>query len=79
MPHDILKYILFRDMTDEEKAAHPEAEITGGYLKKRNNFADAVIWWNDLSDNEKNIIKAIPNFNKAIFEEITGIDVDDGK
>lgn len=56
-----------------------EAEITGGYLKKWNNFAKAAIWWNDLSDNEKNIIKAIPNFNKAIFEEITGIDVDDKK
>ena len=63
-------------MTDEEKAAHPEAETTGGYLKELNNSEWAVIWWRSLNDRQKNIITAIPNFDKAIFKEITGIDVD---
>ena len=71
-----LEYILLDDMTDEEKAAHPEAETTSGYLKEMNNSKYAVTWWRELCDHQKNIIKAIPNFDKAIFKEITGIDVD---
>ncbi|CUP27202.1 PPE-repeat proteins [Flavonifractor plautii] len=77
IPGDVLEYIWLDDMTDEEKAAHPEAETTGGYLKVLDNSECAVIWWRGLSDRQKNIIAAIPNFDKAIFKEITGIDVDE--
>ena len=73
----MLEYIWFSDMTDEEKAAHPEAETTGGYLKVLDNSECAVIWWHGLSDRQKAIITAIPNFDKVIFKEITGIDVDE--
>ena len=76
VPGDVLEYIWLENMTDEEKAAHPEAETTGGYLKVLDNSECAVIWWRGLSDRQKNIIKAIPNFDKAIFKGITGIDVD---
>lgn len=76
IPGDVLEYIYFSDMTDEEKAAHPEAETTGGYLKILDNSECAVIWWRGLSDRQKAVITAIPNFDKAIFKEITGIDVD---
>ena len=77
IPGDVLEYIWLSDMTDEEKAAHPEAETTGGYLKVLDNSECAVIWWRGLSDRQKAIITAIPNFDKAIFKEITGIDVDE--
>ena len=77
IPGDVLEYIWLSDMTDEEKAAHPEAETTGGYLKVLDNSECAVIWWRGLSDRQKEIITAIPNFDKAIFKEITGIDVDE--
>lgn len=77
IPGDVLEYIWLDDMTDEEKAAHPEAETTGGYLKVLDNSECAVIWWRGLSDHQKNIIAAIPNFDKAIFKEITWIDVDE--
>ena len=77
IPGDVLEYIWLSDMTDEEKAAHPEAETTGGYLKILDNSECAVIWWRGLSDRQKAIIIAIPNFDKAIFKEITGIDVDE--
>lgn len=77
IPGNVLEYIWLDDMTDEEKAAHPEAETTGGYLKELDNSECAVIWWRGLSDRQKNIITAIPNFDKAIFKEITGIDVDE--
>lgn len=65
------------DMTDAEKEEHPEAKVTGGYLKKLDNSKSNNAWWRGLSENNKTIIKAIPNFDKAIFKEITGIDVDE--
>ena len=77
IPGDVLEYIWLSDMTDEEKAAHPEAETTGGYLKVLDNSECAVIWWRGLSDRQKDVITAIPNFDKKIFKEITGIDVDE--
>ena len=76
IPGDVLEYIYLSDITDEEKAAHPEAETTGGYLKILDNSECAVIWWRGLSDRQKAVITAIPNFDKEIFKQITGIDVD---
>ena len=76
IPGDVLEYIYLSDMTDEEKAAHPEAETTGGYLKILDNSECAVIWWRGLFDRQKAVITAIPNFDKEIFKQITGIDVD---
>ena len=76
IPGDVLEYIYLSDMANEEKAAHPEAETTGGYLKILDNSEYAVIWWRGLSDRQKAVITAIPNFDKEIFKQITGIDVD---
>ena len=73
---NVVQWVQRSDMTDEEKADHPEAETTDGYLKKLDNSECAVLWWCELSDRQKAIITAIPNFDKAIFKEITGIDVD---
>ena len=76
MPNGILDYIKWSDMTDEEKNAHPEAETTGGYLKKLDKSECNIKWWSSLSDKEKAVITAIPNFDKEIFKQITGIDVE---
>ena len=76
MPKGVLNYIGWSDMTDEEKNAHPEAETTGGYLKKSDSSECGIKWWRSLSDKEKAVITAIPNFNKEIFKQITGIDVE---
>ena len=76
IPVGVLEYRWFENMTVEEKAEHPEAKTTGGYLKELDNSECAVSWWRSLDQNEKNIIMAIPNFNRGIFKEITGIDVD---
>ncbi|MBQ3011017.1 MAG: pentapeptide repeat-containing protein [Clostridia bacterium] len=77
LPGDVLEYIWLEDMTDEEKAAHPEAEITGGYLRKQGTSEAGAIWWRGLSKREKAVIKAIPNFDAVIFKDITGIDVEE--
>ena len=77
IPGDVLGWIWSKDMTDEEKALHPEHETTGGYLKKLDNSECAVKWWRNLTDEEKAVIMAIPNFDKVIFKEVTGIDIDE--
>ena len=66
-------WIRSNDMTDEEKAAHPEHETTGGYLKIRDNTDYCTEWWNGLSERDKNIIRSIPNFDSEKFYQITGI------
>jgi hypothetical protein len=71
-----LEYVWFDSMTDEEKAAHPEAKTTDDYLKERTTADNARKWWAGLSADDRNIIFSLPNFDAAIFKEITGIDVD---
>lgn len=61
-------------MTDEEKAAHPGHEVIGGYLKPIPFKEACVTMWKGLADHEKDAVRAIPNFDAKIFEEITGID-----
>ena len=73
-----LEYVYLSDMTDEEKAAHPEAETTGGYLRKRTTADNARKWWEGLSADDQNVILSLPNFDAAIFKEITGVDVSNG-
>ena len=70
-----LEYVYLSDMTDEEKAAHPEAETTGGYLKERTIADNAQKWWDGLNNDDRNVILSLPNFDAAIFKETTGIDV----
>ena len=70
-----LEYVYLSDMTDEEKAAHPEAETTRGYLKERTTADNARKWWAGLSADDRNVILSLPNFDAEIFKEITGIDV----
>ena len=74
--NNVVQWVQYSNMTDEEKAEHPKAETTDGYLKKLDNSESTVLWWCELSDRQKAIITAIPNFDKAIFKEITGINVD---
>ena len=76
IPKDVVEWIWSDDMTDEEKAAHPEYKTTGGYLKVLDESECSQIWWDELDNSQKEIIKSIPNFNESIFEEITGIKVD---
>lgn len=63
------------NMSEEEKAAHPEHEHTGGYLKSVPFKEACRIMWDKLIDDEKEEVKKIPNFDAEVFKEITGIDV----
>ena len=74
----LTKWITVDDMTEEEKEQHPQYKTTGGYLKKYEYKEACKNMWNELTEEEKDIIMTeLPNFDKDIFKEITGIDVDE--
>lgn len=61
-------------MTKEERIAHPEADVIGGYLQKI-DYKEA--WrraWNGASISERKKVLQLPNFDNKMFLEITGID-----
>ena len=39
------------------------------------DMTNAQIWWNDLNEESRNVIKALPNFDAEIFYQCTGIKV----
>ena len=70
-------WIYSEKMSDAEKAKHPEHKTLGGYLKSV-PFKDAcALMWGNLTADEKEKVKAIPNFDADIFYRITGIMVED--
>ena len=73
IPKDVVKWVCGDDMSAEEKAANPTYETTGGYLKVLDESECAQLWWNGLSDVDKNIITNLPNFDAEIFRKCTGI------
>ena len=75
IPRNVVDWIWSDNMTDEEKEQHPEYEVVGGYLKILDESECGQLWWDSLSERYKNIIKAMPNFDKEIFEDVTGIKI----
>ena len=75
-PSNVLAWVWDDDMTDEEKEQHPEYSVTGGFLKHIEKETGRQMWWDGLSDRQKDIVMQLPNFDKDIFKEITGIIVE---
>ena len=75
-PSNVLSWICDDDMTDEEKEQHSEYSVTGGFLKRIEKETGRQMWWDSLLDRDKTIVMNLPNFDKDIFKEITGIDVE---
>ena len=73
IPKNVVEWVHKENMTDTEKAAHPTYETTGGYIKVLDESECGQLWWDALTDYQKNIIKGIPNFNADIFFQCTGI------
>jgi hypothetical protein len=65
------------DMSDEEKENHPEYKTLGGYTKIITVTAeDKQKWWDGLSDYDKQVVMALPNFDADKFYQCTGIRVE---
>ena len=73
IPKDVIEWVYEEDMTDEEKAEHQTYETTDGYLKVFDESECGQLWWDAMTDYQKNIIKGIPNFDADIFFQCTGI------
>ena len=79
MPTNKLEWIELANMSDDEKELYPSCETTGGYLKNiKVTVEDKQNWWNNLSESDRKEVLSLPNFDKNIFKEITGIDVETG-
>ena len=63
-------WVNYSEMTEEEKAKYPNAETTDGYLKELDLKEQAEIWWDNLNDYEKEVIRNMPNYDKAKFRKI---------
>ena len=76
-PYTKTIWIYSSGMTDSEKEKYPTWECTGGYLKTIYvTKEDKQKWWDDLDDYDKESVMSLPNFDKEIFKEITGIEVE---
>lgn len=73
-PTNALTWVWDYDMTEEEKEQHPEYSVTGGFLKNIEVEGERQEWWDSLTKESKDIVMSLPNFDKDIFKEITGID-----
>ena len=50
-------------------------ELMGGYLKTYTMKEAWANWWSKLTDENKEIIKQLPNFDSDVFKDITGIEI----
>ena len=72
---DTKLWVPFCQMTDEEKTAFPKSKTTDGYLKDipfKEAFQNA---WHNWNATNRSAFTSLPNFDAAIFEEITGVKV----
>ena len=72
---DFQEYVYFSQMTEEEKKLYPYAKTTGGYYKQLGYKEGWIKFWGNATDDVKSVFLKLPNFNKKVFEEITGIKV----
>jgi hypothetical protein len=62
------------NMSYEEKKNHPEYITLGGYTKIITvTEEDRQKWWNGLSNEEKQAVMLLPNFDADKFYQCTGI------
>jgi hypothetical protein len=69
------EYVNFSNMTDLEKTNNPYAKFAGGYFRQL-EYKDAWIkFWGNAQESVKKAFLDLPNFDKKVFLEITGIKV----
>ena len=71
-PFKLTEWIYY---TQKERLISTENDLIGGYLKRYTYQEACDNWWKNMTQENKLIIKSIPNFNAKIFKQITGIEV----
>ena len=67
------------NMSLEEKRDNPFYETTEGYLKVIPYKEAWKIAWEGASEDDKELLYKLPNFNAEVFKEISGIDINEDK
>jgi PPE-repeat protein len=73
---EVKKWVYYSDMTDEEKKQYPASKTAGGYVKEipyKEAFTESM---KKASAGEIKQIKALPNFDAKLFEEISGFKIE---
>jgi len=73
---NLTEWISFLDMSDQEKISFPKAYEYNGYLKQ---YSYKEAWkkaFKKATEKDIKLLKALPNFDAGVFEEITGIKID---
>ncbi len=63
-------------MTDQEKIDNPKFHTAGGYLKKIPYKEAFINSWEKADKEDKKLVLQLPGFDKEMFYEISGIDID---
>lgn len=71
----VVEWIDEPNMSKEEKKDNPSYLTTGGYLKVTEENIDRQEWWDNLSEEDKNVVMSLPNFDADKFYICTGIKV----
>ena len=75
----IAYWINEENMTKEEKKENPTYKTTGGFLKKVNYKTAWKVFWRETDEENRQKFFKLPNFDPAVFKEITGINVEEKK
>ena len=73
---DTKKWIDYSDMTDEEKTKFPSSKTAGGYVKDIPYKEAFTASMQKATEKDIEQIKALPNFDAGLFEEISGFKID---
>ena len=75
----LTEWVYKSDMTNEEKEQYPTYKAAGGYLKSYNYKEAWKKAFDNASEEDIKLLKALPNFDADVFLEITGIDLTESK
>lgn len=70
---ELTEWIYENKMTDTEKQKKSNHKILNGYLKRYKYKEACQIMWDSFTDEEKEVVKNIENFDAEVFFDITGI------
>jgi len=70
-----IEWIIKKDMTKKKKKENPRYKTLEGYLKTTEYKEAWKKFWKTLTKTEKKTIMSLPNFDKKVFKEITGITI----
>lgn len=73
----LTEWIIEKNMTEEEKENHPDYKTTGGYLRVYDYKEAWKRAWDGTTEEDRELLYKLPNFDKEVFKKISGIDVDE--